>query len=148
MDADPQIRSASLADLKYVISRAKLWTGRLGFMPRRNLQELIERGQGAILEINNERAGYLLWSGGILRAPTLRHVAIEEELWCRGIGTAACKHLAGEVAAHGWSTLTIRTREDIEPQRKINAAIGAQVIGHDEHVGTRGHRVEIWRANL
>lgn len=147
--APVKLRTAAASDLPYIIDRAKLHVNSQGFIPASNFAAHLRRNQIWIAEIGGEPAGYIFAGGGLRRPLVLRHNTVECELWDRGLGTAFASWLVGFAAeATPFAEVYIRTRRDLVRQISINLALGARVISTVEHVGCRGHAVDVWRVPL
>ena len=144
-----QVRTAASGDLLYILDRAKLHVNAQGFITRGNLAEHVRRGQVWIIDVNGEAAGYVFASGGLRRPMVLRHNTVEEELWSQGLGRAFTEWWLRFAAEHTpFRQVYIRTRRDLVRQISINRAVGAKVVSTVNHIGCRGHAVDIWSASL
>lgn len=139
-----QVRTATEGDFEYILDRSRKWSNEQGFIPAKGMELLITEGRGLILEVNGDRAGYLLTSGGIRRPIVVRHNTIEEDLWSHGFGTLLMR------AVLKWSLwsrrhfVLVRTRADLVRQTAINTRLRGFVLGQDKSIGVREQPVNIW----
>lgn len=124
-------RTASPADLKFVVDRAAQFEDTQGFLPFGVFDNWIHSGRIIVCEINGQPAGYLAVTGGKLEPAVVRHNTVEKELWERGYG----RRWMEAIRKWAWcrtrfSTVAVRTREDIAAQNRINASLG-EVIEED-----------------
>jgi hypothetical protein len=135
--------------MPYIIDRARQHVNSQGFIPATNIEAHVRRNQIWLADIGGQAAGYIFSSGGIRKPLVLRHNTVEEELWDRGLGTAFAAWLVDFAAtATPFTEMYIRTRRDLVRQIAINAAVGGAVCSTLQHVGCRGHAVDVWRVPL
>lgn len=138
------IRTAAVDDLKFMLSRAKIWSNELGFIPASGMETLVKEGRGLVLEVNGERAGYILTSGGLRKPMVIRHNTVDVDLWNGGFGRDLVKAVLDWSLWTGRHTVLCRTRRDLVRQRSINATLGGYVLGSDDSIGKRGEPVDVW----
>lgn len=148
------IRTAVREDWKYVIDRAHQFRKRFNFVPMQGLLDCIERKSVFVAELNGQRCGYILTTGGIRTPITVRHNAVEQELWRNKLGrlwmsTAAryAKALGQLPGVKKQPCMITRTRADRADQIVVNAITGGRLQGCDP-AGKSGHVVTIWHHDL
>lgn len=144
--ADLLVRTANQHDVAYVLDRAARWKHRVGFLPASALENAIGRGWVWISEIDGQRAGHTLITGGRRVPYVLRQNCVEQDLWGRGLGTVWTSIFLAYAKLTSPATIaTVRTRHDIIEQTIINASTGGRPVAVDEPRKTaRGCSVVTW----
>lgn len=130
--AELRVRTATLADLLYVTDRAQKHAKTMGWLPHAAIEEAIQRRFVWMATIDDQPAGHVLVTGGHRSPACLRHNCVEEELWCKGVGSAFVaiyQSWCFQTSPH--TTCTVRTRQDITAQNIINVKSGARAIRVD-----------------
>lgn len=90
---DTRIVTAGVGQLPYVNHLSKKLRENIGHVPAAARTMRLEDNDYWLVEVNGEPAGFVL-IGGSLRTPTrLSQVAIDPQLWRRGIGSAVLREL-------------------------------------------------------
>lgn len=144
------IETASLEDFAYVEKNAHRWRRNVGWIPRSGLAAAIARNVIWNLRVEDQPIGHLLFSGGERQPFVLRHNCVEEEFWNNGVGTVATQvFLAYAKAAAGFTTASVRTRDDLLAQTLINVRCGGKVGKIDRNKSTaNGRQIVTWLWSL
>lgn len=138
-----QIAIATPADMAFIVDRQKQFSNQVGFLRRKDLAALTDRGTVFIPSINNQPCGVIVCSAGRRRPLCLRSNIVEAELWENGLGTAFCGWLRTHPLARRWGGFRVLTRRDLGRQVAINTSLGGAVTS-TRAPGARGHHVDEW----
>jgi N-acetylglutamate synthase-like GNAT family acetyltransferase len=119
-----EIRTATVADLKFVDSLQKKFAGAVGFLPKVAIENLTEAGHVRLAMQNDEPAGYILSRTRLHWQPNMRSI------------TQACVAMDAQRRAHG-----LRLLRQIEQEARLahlEAIQACCAVGLDSN--------EFWRA--
>lgn len=111
---DITIETASENDISYIVRLQKKFSNQVGFVPKTAIQDHVRRMGYTICKVNGQHAAYILQSGGTIRPVHLIQVAVEEELWRNGIGTAMLDYVIQRSSNQNYPDITAYVREDLQ----------------------------------
>lgn len=111
------VRSATPADLTYLLHIQNKQTDSIGYVNKGALLERINTGRILVLTHNGDPAGYLNYTHRRDRITHLNQVAVSEELWRIGLGTLAMHQLIENARRCGSLMLHCRTAIDLPANR-------------------------------
>lgn len=107
------VRTATLADLKFVLHLQRTWSRNLGFLPSVAIERYLARGGVTLVRTNQEPAGYLLHTINRDKLVRILQVAIDPELLRTTLGTLAMHHTLRQARAHGAALVRLTSRSDL-----------------------------------
>lgn len=120
-DANPRahgrVRTATLADLKYISSLQKKFTNQIGFLPTAALVWLLEHHRIELATENDEPCGYICGRTHLAQAPLLRPItqaAVQFDAQRRHNGLALLDAITAQAQAAGQIGLQANCREGLD----------------------------------
>ena len=115
------VRSATVADLGYILDQQRKHRRELGFLPRQAVEEYEQRGHLWLAEENGEGCGFLAWGGFPGKRPrrnpfTLRIVqaCIQYDAQRRRHGAELVRRLCGAARAGRYSEVSLWCADDLD----------------------------------
>lgn len=145
-----EIRTATPADLNFVLHLARQFSNNVGFIPRSAIDEYLDRQAITIAFENGQPAGYLLGNPRLKWQPALRPIsqaAIAYDAQRRRHGYALIAKLETEARAAGQAGLQAICRTDLEANLFWQAA-GFVKICHLRPDTARKRDLIVWRKPL
>jgi len=131
------IRIATTADRSYIDALQRKHVNNIGFVPRTAIDDHLARQSYHLLSINGQPTGYAMHAGGTRKPLRLIQVALSEDAWRNGLGTALIE-LALQRAKNTLKTGMTATVRDGLTMNKVVTATGATPIGRDTAPTARG----------
>lgn len=141
--ARSKVTPASFDDLRWLDRCQRQHSDAVGFLRMSDLEDLVRLECAAVVSAGDQMVGSLVWSGGRRKPSCLRQVCVPEDLWQRGLGSAACVWWLGEALSCGHPLARVRTRADLGRQIRINEVLGGQLVDQDAG-GRRGYPVGLY----
>lgn len=138
---DVTIEIARVDELAYIDSLQRKFVNNTGFVPRTAIADHLTRHSYHLLRINAQPVGYAMHAGGTRKPLRLIQVAISDEAWRHGLGTALI-HLAKHRARSSLQPGMTATVRDGLPMNQVVTTTGATPIGRDT-TPTARHRDRI-----
>lgn len=146
----PEIRTATPADLRYVLDLAKRHTNEIGFLPRQAYQNLIAMRRVHLALENDEPAGMILGRDALRWCIAMRPItqaAIQYDAQRRHHGLALVTQAAADASAAGQVALQACCREGLEANKFWRIAGFVEICRLDP-TNARNRKVICWRKPL
>ena len=108
------VKTASIRDLRFVVSLQRRWSNTVGFLPACTHQRYIEAGHVLIVLENDEPAGFLnftITTKGLLRLP---QVAIHPDLLRTTLGSKVMRTLIRHAERNQMGAIRLTSRSDLQ----------------------------------
>lgn len=147
---DGTIKTASSADLQFVVALQKKWTNNLGFLPRQALEWYLENRRVTLAVENDDDAGYLLGRDHFRWQPLLRPItqaAVCMDAQRRSLGLTLVAEVVEQARAAGQIGVQAMCASDIDAVHFWEAA-GFIKIGTLKAANRRGREMHCYRKLL
>lgn len=134
------IEEALPHDFRYIDSLQRHFVNSTGFVPTTAIRNHLDRKSYSLLTINGDPVGYSMSSGGIRKPHRLIQIAIQEDAWRTGLGTALIHLSLAKAATMPQAGMTGTVREGLV----VNACVlstGAQIAGYDTRPKARKRKL-------
>lgn len=144
------LRTASTADLSFVLDLQKRFSNQLGFLPRQAIEQYLATGRVTIATDNGEATGYVLGRPSLRCAPGVQPIvqtAVHLDAQRQAAGRQLIEHVAAEARASGRRLLQAWCRVDLEANA-FWSACGFTAIGIRRPNNARRQPLILWRRQI
>lgn len=134
------IRKALPSDLTYIDALQRKHVNNTGFVPKKAIENHLERNSYSLLNINGDPVGYLMAAGGIRKPFRLIQVNIQSDAWRTGLGTILIALALAEAQTKPKPNMTATVRDGL-PMNPVVLATGARIDGYDHTPKARNRKL-------
>lgn len=141
-----RLSTATEKDQLWIEHLQRRFSNQLGFVPRAAIPGLIEARNYIKLAINGSDAGFVLACGGTTKPVRISQIAVDEDLWRLGIGTAAIEMIRKNALAFRKPSVIVTVRHGLA-MNQVALETGATHIYDNLQMGKRKKRLHTYLWN-